>query len=75
VRDVLIFVSAKWTLAGVTLLHLVMVVVEPAVTCNDVDCGSIVSSVCYESGVEVTDDFGLFVAKNHLDVFGSISLP
>jgi hypothetical protein len=32
-----------------------------------VDCGFIVSPVCYESG----DDFGLFVAKNHLGVFGS----
>jgi hypothetical protein len=42
-------------------------IVEPAVHCNDVDCGSVVSSVCYESGVEVTDDFGLFVAKNHLE--------
>jgi hypothetical protein len=40
-----------------------------------VDCGSIVSCVCYESGVEVTDDFDLFVAKNHLGVFGSITLP
>jgi hypothetical protein len=47
-------VSAEWTLAGVSLLHLVKVVVEPAVACNDVDCGSIDSSVCYESGVEVT---------------------
>jgi hypothetical protein len=56
-------VSTEWTLVGVSLLHLVKVVVEPAVSCNDVDCGSIVSSVCYESGVEVTDDFGLFVAK------------
>jgi hypothetical protein len=37
-----------------------------------VDCGSIVSSVCYESGVEVTDDFSLFVAKNHLGVFGCV---
>jgi hypothetical protein len=37
------------------------------------DCGSIVSSVCYESGVEVTDDLGLFVAKNHLGVFGYIT--
>jgi hypothetical protein len=42
---------------------------------NDVDCGSLVSSVCYESGVEVTDDIGLFVAKNHLGVFGSITFP
>ena len=67
--------SAEWTLTGVILLHLVKVVVESAVSCNDVDCGSIVSSVCYESGVEVTDDFGLFVAKNHLDVFGSILFP
>ena len=67
--------SAEWTLAGVSLLHLVKVVVESAVSCNDVDCGSIVSSVCYESGVEVTDDFGLFVAKNHLGVFGSITFP
>ena len=32
----------------------------------------IVTSVSYESGVEVTDDFGLFVAMNHLGVFGSI---
>jgi hypothetical protein len=39
------------------------------------DCGSIVSSVCYESGVEVTDDFGLFVAKDHLCVFWSITFP
>ena len=68
--------SAEWTLAGVSLLHLVKVVVESAVSCNDVDCGSIVSSVCYErSGVEVTDDFGLFAAKNHLGVFGSITFP
>ena len=44
-RHVLIFVSAEWTLAGVSLLHLVKVVVEPAVSCNDVECGSIVSSV------------------------------
>jgi hypothetical protein len=68
VRDVLIFVSAKWTLAGATLVHLVKVIVEPAVACSDVDCGSIVSSVCYESGVEVTDDFGSFVAKSHFEV-------
>jgi hypothetical protein len=40
-----------------------------------VDCGSIVSSVCYEGGVEVTDDFCLFVAKDHLGVFGSITFP
>jgi hypothetical protein len=71
-RHVLIFVSAEWTLTGVSLLHLVKVVVEPTVACNDVDCGSIVSSVCYESGVEVTDDFGLFVAKNHLGCFGPL---
>jgi hypothetical protein len=47
------------------------------VACNDVDCGSIVSSVCYESGVEVTDDFGLFAARNHHGhgVFGSITFP
>ena len=74
-RHVLIFLSAEWTLPGVSLLHLVKVVVEPAVACNDVDCGSIVSSVCYESGVEVTDDFGLFAAKNHLGVFRSILFP
>jgi hypothetical protein len=36
------------------------------VSCNDVDSGSTVSSVCYESGVEVTDDFGLLVAKNRI---------
>ena len=48
--------SAEWTLAGVSLLHLVKVVVEAVVSCNDVDCGSVVSSICYESGVEVTDD-------------------
>jgi hypothetical protein len=64
VREVLIFVSAEWTLAVVSLLHLVKVVVEPAVACNDVDCVSIVSSVCYESGVEAMDNFGSFVAKN-----------
>jgi hypothetical protein len=40
-----------------------------------VDCGSIVSSVCFESSVEVLDDFGMFVAKNHLGMFGSISFP
>jgi hypothetical protein len=54
------------------------VVVEPTVACNEVDCGSIltlVSSVCYESGFEVTDDFGLFVAKIHLGAFGSITFP
>ena len=67
--------SAEWTLAGVILLHLVKVVVESAVSCNDVDCGSVVSSVCYESGVEVTDDFGLFVAKNHLGMLGSVTFP
>ena len=67
--------SAEWTLAGVSLLHLVKVVVVPAVACNDVDCGSMVYSVGYESCVEVTDDFGLFVAKNHLGVFGSITFP
>jgi hypothetical protein len=33
------------------------------------------SSVCYKSGVEVMDDFGLFVAKNHPGVFGSITFP
>jgi hypothetical protein len=47
------------------------VIVEPGVACNDVDGGSMVSSVCYESDVEVTDYFGLFVAKNNLDVFGT----
>jgi hypothetical protein len=77
VRDVLIFVSAEWTLAGVSLPHLVKVVVEPAVACNDVDCGSIIYSLfCfYESGVEVTDGIGLFVARNHLGVLGSIWFP
>jgi hypothetical protein len=75
VRDVLIFVSEKWKLAGVRLLHLVKVIVEPAVACNDVDCSSIVSSLCLVSSVEVTDDFGLLVAKNHLEVFGSIMFP
>jgi hypothetical protein len=40
-------VSTKWTLAGVDLLHPVEVIVEPVVDCNEVDCGSIVSSVCF----------------------------
>ena len=31
-RDVLIFVSTKWTLAGVGLLHLVKMMVDPAWT-------------------------------------------
>jgi hypothetical protein len=53
------------------VLHLVKVIVQPSMASNDMDCGSLVSSVCYESGVEVTDDLGLFVAKNLLGVFGS----
>jgi hypothetical protein len=37
VGDVLIFVSTRWTLAGVGLLYLVEEIVEPAMACNEVD--------------------------------------
>jgi hypothetical protein len=37
-------VSAEWTLAGVGPLHIVKVIVEPAVASNDVECGGAIKS-------------------------------
>ena len=42
--------------------------------CDELDCGSVVSLVIFES-VEITNDFGLFVAENHFGVSGSIMFP
>jgi hypothetical protein len=46
-------VSAEWTLAGVSLLHLVKVVVEAAVSCNDVDCGSLLFALTNYSRLQL----------------------
>ena len=49
-------------------------VVEPAMSCNDLDCGSmtIVSSVCYESGVQVGDDFVFLLPRIFLVSLGPL---
>jgi hypothetical protein len=60
-------VSAEWTLTGVSLLHLVKVIVEPAVACNDA------MRVVLRSRMILACLLPRF--KNHLGVFGSISFP
>ena len=48
--------------------HFVEVFVESAVTCNELNCGSIFLSVIDESCVEVSLDDILFLANDHLGV-------
>ena len=66
--------ATEWALARVSLLHLVKVFVQATVACDELNCGSVVFLVIFES-VEITNDFSLFVAENHFGVSGSIMFP
>ena len=56
--------ATEWALARVSLLHLVKVFVQATVACDELDCGSVVFLVIFESVISTLIEPLYYGAEN-----------